>query len=176
MAYYAVDKDGYGYIYSDIPVRNHEKGSWELLGGYVEGLNGNRALGVNMDWNDSPIEIIAADKKTRYIKVENIDSGNELDVIYGIKDLLTKKVRECLVKFMGEEDVKLVSFTDGNLNILCLSGKFYFRAIIYKDESFYFLGYRENNINVPYILSEHDLPDGGLFTILEYLSMGDFEL
>lgn len=175
MAYYAVDKDGYGYIYSDIPVRDHEKGSWELPGGYVEGLNGNRALGVNMDWNDSPIEIIAADKNSIYIKVENIGE-DEWSIIHSIKDLFTKKVRECLVKFMGEEDVKLVSFTDGNLNIPCLSGKFYFRAIIYKDESFNFLGYKENNINVPYILSEHDLPDGGLFTILEYLSMGDFEL
>lgn len=175
MAYYAVDKDGYGYIYSDIPVRNHEKGSWELLGGCVEGLNGDRVLGINIDWNDSPIEIIAVDKNSRYIKVENIGE-DEWSIIHSIKDLFTKKVRECLVKFMGEEDVKLVSFTDGNLNIPCLSGKFYFRAIIYKDESFNFLGYKENNINVPYILSEHDLPDGGLFTILEYLSMGDFEL
>ena len=175
MAYYAVDKDGYGYIYSDIPVRNHEKGSWCLSGGYKVGLRGDRLFGINMDWNDSPIEIIAVDKNSRYIKVENIGE-DEWSIIHSIKDLFTKKVRECLVKFMGEEDVKLVSFTDGNLNIPCLSGKFYFRAIIYKDESFNFLGYKENNINVPYILSEHDLPDGGLFTILEYLSMGDFEL
>lgn len=175
MAYYAVDKNGEGRIHSDIPKRDNDKGVW-ISDMCIYIFGGNSLLGVDITWEDDPIEIITVDKKAGYIKVENVDSGNELDVIYGIKDLLTKKVRECLVKFMGEEDVKLVSFTDGNLNIPCLFGKFYLRAIIYKDESFNFLGYKENNINVPYILSEHNLPDGGLFTILEYLSIGDFEL
>lgn len=180
MAYYAVNKDGYGYIYSDIPVRNHERGSWCLSGGYAVGLRGDRLFGINMDWNDSPIEIIAADRDGAYIKVENIEKGDELSVIYDIKDLLTKKVRECLVKFMEEEDVMLIPTAEnGNvfaLDVPCPFRKFYFKAIIYKDESFNFLGYKEDNINAPFILSEHDLPDGGLFKILEYLSIGEFKL
>lgn len=176
MAYYAVDKDGYGYIYSDIPVRNHERGSWCLSGGYAVGLRGDRLFGINMDWNDSPIEIIAADRDSAYIKVENTEKGDELSVIYDIKDLLTKKVRECLVKFMGEEDVKLIPTTEsGNvfaLDVPCPFRRFYFKAIIYKDGSFNFLGYKEDNLNVPFILSEHDLQDGDLFAILDYLSTG----
>lgn len=178
MAYYAVDKDGCGYIYSDIPVRDCKKGSWLLPEGgrCVEGLNGSGLFGVNIDWNDSPIEIIVADKNIGYIKVENVDKGDELSIIYGIKDLLTKKVREELVRLMGEEDIKLISPTSNNdtfaLDVPYSFRRFYFKAIIYKDESFNFLGYKEDNINVPFILSEHDLPDGGLFAILDYLSTG----
>lgn len=177
MAYYAVDKDGYGYIYSDIPVRNHERGSWFLSGGYAVGLRGDRLFGINMDWNDSPIKIIAADRDGAYIKVENIEKGDELSVIYDIKDLLTKKVRECLVKFMGEEDVKLIPTTESG-NVFALDvprpfRRFYFKAIIYKDGSFNFLGYKEDNLNVPFILGEHDLQDGDLFAILDYLSTGE---
>lgn len=180
MAYYAVDKDGRGRIYSGIPARNIEEKSWYSPGEFAEDLHGNLIFDINIDWNDSPIEIIAADKNSGYIKVENVDKGDELSVIYGIKDLLTKKVRECLVKFMEEEDVMLIPTTEsGNVFTLdtpCSFGKFYFKAIIYKGESFSFLGYKEDNINVPFILSEHDLPDGGLFKILEYLSIGEFKL
>lgn len=177
MAYYAVDKDGYGYIYSDIPVRDNKKGSWLLpeKGRIVEGLNGNKLFNINIDWNDSPIEIIAADKNSTYVKIENIGEGSELDIICGIKDLLTKKVREGLVKLMGKEDIKLMPpISNGKfvMDIPCLSCKFYFKAIIYKDESFNFLGYKGDNLNVPFILSEHDLPDGGLLAILEFLSIG----
>lgn len=178
MAYYAVDKDGYGYIYSDIPVKDNKKGSWILpeKGRIVEGLNGNKLFNINIDWNDSPIEIIAADKNSTYVKIENIGEGSELDIIYGIKDLLTKKVREELVKFMEEEDVKLVPTTEsGNvfaLDVPCPFRRFYFKAIIYKDESFNFLGYKEDDLNVPFILGEHDLQDGDLFAILDYLSTG----
>lgn len=129
-----------------------------------------------MDWSDSPIEIIAADKNSTYIKIENIGEGSGLDIIYDIKDLLAKKVREELARLMGEEDIKLISTTSNNdtfaLDIPYLFCRFYFKAIIYKDESFNFLGYKEDNINVPFILSEHDLPDGGLLAILSYLSTG----
>lgn len=134
-------------------------------------------LDISIDWNDPPVEIIAADKNNGYIKVENIGEGDELSVIYGIKDLLTKKVRECLVKFMGEEDVKLIPTTEsGNvfaLDVPCPFRRFYFKAIIYKDGSFNFLGYKEDNLNVPFILGEHDLQDGDLFAILDYLSTGE---
>lgn len=180
MAYYAVDKNGCGHIYSDIPVRNLEEGLWRSPGGFAEDLHGALILDISINWNDSPVEIIVADKNSEYIKVENIGEGDELSVIYGIKDLLTKKVRECLVKFMEEEDVMLIPTTEsGNvfaLDVPCPFRRFYFKAIIYKGESFNFLGYKENNINVPFILSEHDLPDGGLFKILEYLSIGEFKL
>lgn len=174
MAYYAVDKDGCGHIYSGIPVRNLEEESWHSPGEFAEDLHGALILDISIDWNDPPVEIIAADKNSRYIKVENIGEGDELSVIYGIKDLLTKKVRECLVKFMGEEDVKLVPTTEsGNvfaLDVPCPFRRFYFKAIIYKDESFNFLGYKEDDLNVPFILGEHDLQDGDLFAILDYLS------
>lgn len=131
-----------------------------------------------MKWEDSPREIIVADKNTGYIKVENIGDGSELDIIYGIKDMFTKKVREELVKFMGEDDVKLIPATESGsvfyLNTLCPFRGFYFKAIIYKDESFNFLGYKEDNLKVPFILSEHDLPDGGLLAVLDYLLTGIF--
>ena len=179
MAYYAVDKDGEGRIHYDLPKRDNNKGVW-ISEKYIYNFYGKCLLGVDITWEDDPIEIIAVGKKAGYIKVENVDSGNELDVIYGIKDLLTKKVRECLVKFMGEEDVKLIPATEsGNvfaLDVPCSFRRFYFKAIIYKDESFNFLGYKEDNLNVPFILGEHDLQDGDLFAILDYLSTGEFEL
>lgn len=131
-----------------------------------------------MKWEDSPIEIIVADKNTGYIKVENIGDGSELDIIYGIKDMFTKKVREELVKFMGKDDVKLIPTTDDGgvfyLDEPYQHQRFYFRAIVYKDESFNFLGYKEDNLKVLFILSEHDLPDEGLLAVLDYLLTGIF--
>lgn len=178
MAYYAVDKSGEGYIYSNIPVRNSEKGIWNLSGGNMESLNGNKLLGIDTKWEDEPVEIVTRSNNEKYIKVEDIGSGDELDIIYGIKHILTKKVREELVKFMGEDDVKLIPATEHG-SIFCLDvtysyRRFYFRAIIYKDESFNFLGYKEDDRKVPFILSEHDLPDGGLLAVLDYLLTGIF--
>lgn len=178
MAYYAVDMSGEGYIYSNIPVRNSEKGIWLSLGGNVENLNGNEFFAINIKWEDDPVEITSVNQSKKYIEVENIGSGNELDVIHGIKDLLVKKVREELVKFMGEDDVKLIPATESGsifvLNVPYSFRGFYFRAIIYKDGSFNFLGYKEDNPKVPFILSEHDLPDGGLLAVLDYLLTGIF--
>lgn len=178
MAYYAVDMSGEGYIYSNIPVRNSEKGIWLSSGGNVENLSGNELFDINIKWEDDPVEIIVANKNERYVKVENIGSGNELDVIHGIRDLLVKKVREELVKFMGEDDVKLIPALE-NGDMLALGvpysfSRFYFRAIIYKDGSFNFLGYREDDPKAPFILNEHDLPDGGILVVLDYLLTGTF--
>lgn len=40
MAYYAVDKNGCGHIYSGIPVRNLEEESWYSPGEFAEDLHG----------------------------------------------------------------------------------------------------------------------------------------
>lgn len=178
MAYYAVDRDGIGYIYSDVPTRNYEKESWDLSGGYTETLLGHKVFGIDIKWEDDPVEVVVRNKNEEYIKVENIGSENELDIIYGIKDVLTKKVREELVKFMGEDDIKLIPATEhGSIFVLDVPysfRRFYFKAIIYKDGSFNFLGYKEDDPKVPFILSEHDLPDGGLLAVLDYLLTGTF--
>jgi hypothetical protein len=50
MAYYAVDKDGYGYIYSDIPVRDNKKGSWLLPEKGT--FNGELKQVDDLNWNE----------------------------------------------------------------------------------------------------------------------------
>lgn len=88
MAYYAVDKSGEGYIYSNIPVRNSEKGIWNSSGGNMENLNGNKLLGIDTKWEDEPVEIVTRSNNEKYIKVEDIGSGDELDILYGEKQQL----------------------------------------------------------------------------------------
>ena len=178
MAYYAVDGSGDGFIYTVKPERDNEQKIWKHEKGCSRCLNGKRYLNIDMCWEDEPREIIVDEKNKEYIKVENIGSGDELDIIYGIKDMLTKKVRGELVKFMGEDDIKLIPATEHG-SIFCLDvpysyRRFYFRAIVYKNESFNFLGYKKDNNKVPFILSEHDLPDGGLLAVLDYLLTGIF--
>lgn len=79
---------------------------------------------------------------------------------------------------MNGEEIKLIPPTENGsifvLNVPYSYHRFYFKAIIYKGESFNFLGYKEDDANVPFILSEHDLPDNGLLSILEYLLTGIF--
>ena len=91
MAYYAVDDNGAGYVYSDIPVRNIEQRVWELPGGNMESLEGDRIFGVNIEWEDDPIEIRVINQNEEHIKTEAIGNGNGLDAIHEIQDFLVKK-------------------------------------------------------------------------------------
>lgn len=172
MAWIATNKNGETFVFSEKPIKCEPAFMWGCLSGRSSHIKGDLAglLFKNIPtWDDEAVEINEIDLG----KLSHIEGESLNDELSRIKEVLEQRSRKALIDLIANENVFVIPKRNGKHFILGMIDMnfrtFYFYAVVLIDGALHFLGHKDNNKNVPFLLSEHDLPDNGLLYIYEYL-------